>query len=82
MEIGFSRPAQKSLRRFPKNKQFQLIQKISLLKNNPLAGKKLKGEWQGFYSLRIWPYRLLYGLDLKNKFIKIHKIEHRQGVYK
>ena len=82
MKIGYSRLAQKSLRRFPKNKQFQLIQKISLLKNNPLAGKKLKGEWSGFYSLRIWPYRLLYGLDLKAKLIKVHKIDHRQGVYK
>ncbi len=82
MEIGFSRPAQKSFNRFPKNKQRQLFQKISLLKNNPLVGKKLKGEWQGFYSLRIWPYRLLYGLDLKAKLIKIHKIQHRQGVYK
>lgn len=82
MEIGYSRLAQKSLRKFPKSKQYQLIQKISLLKNNPLAGKKLKGELRNFYSLRIWPYRLLYGIDPKANLIKIHKIEHRQGVYK
>lgn len=82
MELGFSRPAQKSLDRFPKIKRKKLFNKITLLKNNPYAGKKLKGEWQGFYSLRIWPYRLLYGLDLVKKIIKIHKIEHRQGVYK
>lgn len=82
MEIGFSRPAQKSFGRFPKNKQNQLFQKISQLKNNPLGGKKLKGEWKGFYSLRIWPYRILYGIEPDRKLIKIHKIEHRQGVYK
>jgi addiction module RelE/StbE family toxin len=81
MKIGYSRQAQKSLIRFPSNKQIQLINKISLLKSNPFVGKKLKGEWQGFYSLRIWPYRILYGLDKKKNLIKIHKIEHRQGVY-
>ena len=51
-----------------------------LLANNPYIGKKLKGELTGQYTLRIWPYRILY--QIHKDVIVIKSIKHRQGAYK
>lgn len=51
------------------------------LSQNPYAGKKLKGDLAGQYSLRIWPYRIIYYLKSKKNII-VTDIGHRKGVYK
>lgn len=51
------------------------------LMEDPFAGKKLKGELDGLYSVRVWPYRIIYALYKKELLILIIRIGHRQGVY-
>lgn len=82
MRLIYSKDAIKSLKRLPVNKQKKIVLKLEFLVNNPRAGKALSGNLKGLYSLRVWPYRVIYELNNKNKLIMIHKIEHRQGVYK
>lgn len=48
---------------------------------NPFVGKKLKGEYKGFYSYRIWPYRIIYQIYKNELMVIIVRIGHRQGVY-
>jgi mRNA-degrading endonuclease RelE of RelBE toxin-antitoxin system len=53
----------------------------SILERNPLAGKKLIGKLEGQYSLRIWPYRIVYFIN-QEKDVIITDIRHRKDVYR
>lgn len=59
----------------------KITQSLQKLAQNPYTGKKLKGELQGTYSLRIWPYRILYEIT-KAKDIILTDIGHRKEIYK
>ena len=82
MDVVLSKNAQKEYERLQKPEQIKIKKKLSSLGQNPYAGKKLTGELKGILSLRAWPYRILYEIDLSKKRIEIHKIAHRQGAYK
>jgi len=82
MKIEYSKVAAKQIRKLPKNKRNKAVKIISLLKQDPLAGKRLKGEFKSFFSIRVWPYRIIYRYFPKEKLIFINTVEHRQGVYK
>ena len=55
-------------------------------KNDTLNGPCKKyyetGKLKEEYSMRAWPYRILYSINMKRKLISIEIIQHRQGVYK
>ena len=53
----------------------------SKLEQNPLLGKKLTGKLEGQYSLRIWPYRIVYFIS-QEKDVIITDIRHRKDVYR
>lgn len=56
--------------------------KLHVLTSNPYAGKLLHGKLQGWYSWRVWPYRIVYQIDVKEQKIWILSIVHRQGAFK
>lgn len=74
--------AEKSLRKVPKKDTTRIMKALSYLCDDPWAGKKLSGEYAGYYSLRVWPYRIIYGIYKKELMIIVISIGHRQGVYK
>ena len=43
--------------------------------------KKLKGEWKGFYRLRLRNYRVIYEKINEKLIIHIVRIAHRREVY-
>ncbi len=55
---------------------------IFALVDNPYIGKQLEGDLQGFYSARVWPYRITYKIYKRDLVILVVEIDHRQGVYK
>jgi mRNA interferase RelE/StbE len=55
------------------------LKEVNLLKNNPHAGKPLRGEWKGVYSLRMGDYRILY--QIKRDEIILLVVGHRKRVY-
>lgn len=81
MDVILSKNAQKQYKRFPKSDQRKIFIKLSSLKDDPAAGKKLSGELKGIRSLRAWPYRILYEINEKEKRVEVLVIAHRQGVY-
>lgn len=81
MLIVLSKDAQKQYQNLPQSVQLKIRKKLATLQQNPQAGKKLTGELQGIRSLRAWPYRILYEINMKEKRVEVHKIAHRQGVY-
>jgi len=81
-KIVFSRSASKNFNSIPRNFQKKIFVKITVLEKEPLVGKRLTGKYKGIYSLRAWPYRIIYQINKKYKQVEIIDIIHRQGVYK
>ena len=44
--------------------------------------KKMKGEWEGFYRLRIGKIRVIFTVDLDSHDLEIYVIGFRGDVYK
>ncbi len=44
--------------------------------------KALKGEWSGFYRLKLRTYRVIYTKEADKLIILIVRISHRKDVYK
>ena len=82
MIVILSSEALKQYERLPKKDQTKILKKLHALERNPHSGKKLTGELKDIYSLRAWPYRILYGINVIEKRIEVHKIAHRQGAYR
>lgn len=80
-QIHIVEKAKKELNKIPFLYQKKIIKSFDLLSKEPFLGKKLKGELKGYYSLKLWPYRIIYEIDQKNHVVIILKIGHRQGIY-
>lgn len=74
--------ARKQILKLPKNYQIKIYNAIFSLADDPFQGKKLEGELKGQYSIRIWPYRIIYQIYKKELIIIIIDMGYRQGVYK
>lgn len=49
---------------------------------DPFIGKKLEGRFEGAYSYRVWPYRIIYRVYKNLLIVVVVHVGHRQGVYK
>ena len=72
-------------------KQFQKLQEkdrtrvlaaLQALRTNPFAGKKLDRDLVGHYSVRVWPYRIIYSIDKNIVTVTVVAIGHRKDVYR
>lgn len=77
-----AKKAQKNLQKIDKRYQFRFQRAFEELKKDPFLGKPLWGEFQGYYSLRIGVYRMIYTIHHDRLVIVVVNVEHRQGVYK
>ncbi len=80
MKLYYKSEVIKQLKKLPLSERKKVIRKLELLSQDPLSGKSLRGELQGLYSLRVWPYRIIY--EINGKEIIIYSVMHRQSVYK
>ena len=81
-QIVLKKAAQKSFKKIDKRYKKRIMQTIFALADNSQTGKQLEGSLQGFYSVRVWPYRIVYKIYRQDLVILIVEIAHRQGVYK
>ena len=82
MKVELSEKSISNLKKLPSSEKKKIFKKLHLLEENPLLGKKLTGEFNGLFSFKAWPYRIIYQFQLNVKRIFIVTIDHRQGVYK
>ncbi|KAA0257500.1 type II toxin-antitoxin system RelE/ParE family toxin [Deferribacter autotrophicus] len=66
-----------SLKEFANN--FSNEYEAELIKTGKI--KKLKGEWEGFYRLRLRTYRVIYQKNANELVILIIRISHRKNIY-
>lgn len=76
------RVAEKQLARLPRKDKERVWKAITCLSKDPFFGKKLDGELEGVYSLRVGTYRVLYEIYHDRVLIVVLTVGHRQGVYK
>ena len=73
--------AQKDLKKVDPRYRSRIIAAFIVIRQDPLCGKPLEGEWRGTWSYRVWPYRILYEIHADQLLVHVVKIGHRQGVY-
>ncbi len=81
-QILLRKIVEKTLENLPKKDATKIALAINSLQDDPFLGKRLEGELLGFYSLRVWPYRIIYEIKKKELIIFIIKIGHRKDIYK
>ena len=74
--------AQKQLNKLPKKYRSRILSGLIELTRDPFIGKKLEGDYQGYFSIRVWPYRIIYHVVKNELLVVVVRIGHRQGVYK
>lgn len=74
--------ARKAFDKLPLRWKKRVAQSIQCLAEDPFIGKKLQGELAHLYSLRVWPYRILYKIIKREVTIFILDIGHRKDIYR
>ncbi len=81
-QIVLSRVAEKDLDKVNKKDKPRIFAALFDLRKDPHLGKKLKGKFRDYYSLRIGIYRIIYKIYKSKLNILIIRIGPRQGSYK
>ena len=81
MALFLAQTFQKNFLGLPKNIQPKVEAALQKIYSNPLAGKKLLGDLEGEFSLRVGRYRSIYFLDKENN-IWVETVRHRKEVFR
>ncbi len=81
--IVISKQALKDLIHLPLKVNLQISKAIEALASNPRPQgcKKLKGEKEYVWRIRVGNYRVLYSIDDKIEIVDVRKIGHRKDIY-
>jgi mRNA interferase RelE/StbE len=92
MAIKFRKPAIKFLEKSDPNTLSRIQEKLnqlvttieeqSIIPFTELDIKQMKGEWEGFYRLRVGSVRLIFTVELASGNIEVYAIGSRGDVYK
>jgi len=64
------------------NQLLSAVEEQSIIPFTELDIKQMKGEWEGFYRLRVGSIRLIFTVDTASGDIEIYAIGNRGDVYK
>jgi addiction module RelE/StbE family toxin len=79
-KVFVSNSARKSIAKIPLPWQVRVLEKLTDLEVDPYAGDKMEGKMKGNRKLRVWPYRIIYRIDEKLKWVKIMEVGHRGNI--
>ena len=80
--VSLSRKAEKNLDKISQPWQGRIIVVLKKLALDPYIGKKLEGKYKNEYSVRVWPYRIIYSIIKRKLIIEVIEIENRGRAYK
>jgi len=82
-QITIRKKALKELEVLPKKTNEKIAQAIDALAQDPRPSgcKKLKGEEEYLWRIRIGDYRIIYSIEESIKIIDIRRIGHRRNIY-
>ena len=73
--------ARKNLDKLPEAYRPRIWQALREIEADSFFGKKLSGKRADQYSVRVWPYRIVYIIKKKELIVLVIDVGHRQGVY-
>jgi mRNA-degrading endonuclease RelE of RelBE toxin-antitoxin system len=73
--------AKKELAKLPVKDRGRIDKTLRNLTTDPFSGKKLVGQLAGKYSIRVWPYRIVYEIFKKELVVLVIHVGQRQGIY-
>jgi mRNA-degrading endonuclease RelE of RelBE toxin-antitoxin system len=79
--VVLSRNASRTLEKATPVTRRRIIFALEKLKSKPHSGKRLRGELEGLFSLRIGDKRAVYGLDTKKSAVVVLAIGPRGDIY-
>ena len=59
-KLEFAPRFERRLKALERQDQIRILREAQILAENPYAGRRLKGRWEGTYSLRAGVYRIIY----------------------
>lgn len=80
--VLISKKAEKDIVKLSKQDFKRVRAVLETLSGNPFVGKKLVGDLKGYYSIRVWPYRIVYEIKKQKLIIFVLRVGHRKEVYK
>lgn len=83
--ITYHRAAAKKLSKLPKKLQQRIGRAINQLSSNPFKGKRMEGEFLGYYRLRIGDWRVIYEIQPESEqesTVLIRSVSSRGDAYK
>lgn len=81
-QIELHRKAKKELSKIPSKYKAEISLALVRLSISPYSGKPLDGRYKGYFSLKLWPYRIIYEIIHDQVIIFVIKIGHRKDIYK
>lgn len=82
ISIRWERRAVKELRSLPAEGRRRVFRAVGALRDSPLRGAPLSGEWRGLRRLRVGPYRIIYGFDGEELLVSVVRVGRRGSVYR
>jgi len=80
-QVLVEKKVQKKIDKLSERDRLRIDKCLQNLAEDPFSGKKLHGEHQNEYSIRVWPYRIIYKIYKHELFVLVIDFGHRQGVY-
>ena len=71
----------KDLRKLDRVAIWRILRAAELLKEAPRSGKRLRGQLEGFWSLRVGEFRVIYSIEESNLTITLRAVGHRSRIH-
>jgi len=81
MNLYLTKTFQKRFSKLPKTIQNKIETALKEIYLDPNSGKRLLGELEGEFLLRVGTYRIIYCID-EQKNIWIETVRHRKNAYR
>lgn len=80
-ELRFTRRALRDIRKLPRDVRRQIEIALDALIEDPRAGDRLHGDWEGYWKLRAGDYRIIYRIA-NTDTVLIQYVRHRREAYR
>ena len=81
-EVVLSHQARKALKRATHEDRLRFRDAFERLSIDPRSGKRLHGELEGWFALRVGGMRAIYELNTDTATVVVHDIGSRGDIYK
>ncbi len=81
-KLRATRTFEKDFRKFDPQTKRRIDSTIRILETDPYAGKPLRADLVGKWSIRTGDYRVIYLISEDQKIVLLYDAMHRKKVYK